>query len=266
MQKVGELELKVHLSITPTLDQWALAANTSMRDLVTNPDSPARTLVKAYVTDMVTRYRNSTSVLSWGMGNELNLQADGCSYSGLPGEPTREEAYFSTSEMMAFAEEYVGWIKALDSSGRPVGSDMGSPRTRAKHLAALATGGGACVNPTNRQGDCEVNCSAVPRDSLQDFKEVLATLTKPFDFVSIHDYGCYPPYAEFSFCGGDPTSLAGRTPPQQPRICSRTLMDCVVLLRRVGATHSISDLSRCGSLLLPSASADTRSLDGVIAF
>ena len=31
---------------------------------------------------MVTRYRNNTSILTWGMGNELNLQADGCSYSG----------------------------------------------------------------------------------------------------------------------------------------------------------------------------------------
>jgi hypothetical protein len=26
--------------------------------------------------------------------------------------------------------------------------------------------------------------------------------------VSIHDYGCYPPFAEYSFCNGDPESVA----------------------------------------------------------
>lgn len=42
MDRVEVLELKVHLSITPTLTQWALAGNTTMRDLITNPQSPGR--------------------------------------------------------------------------------------------------------------------------------------------------------------------------------------------------------------------------------
>ena len=60
MVRVRELDLKLHISITPTLEQFALAANTSIRDLIANPSSPARTLVKAYVVDMVTRYMNDT--------------------------------------------------------------------------------------------------------------------------------------------------------------------------------------------------------------
>lgn len=208
MVRVRELDLKLHISITPTLEQFALAANTSIRDLIANPSSPARTLVKAYVVDMVTRYMNDTAVLSWGMGNELNLGADGCSYAGLPGQPTRAEAYYSTAEMMKFAIEYVSWIKALDKTGRPIGSDMGAPRTRAKHLAALPGGGAACVNQHNRQGDCEVNCSAIPKDTVQDYKDALTTLTGPFDYVSIHDYGCYPPFAVRPFCNGNSISLA----------------------------------------------------------
>ena len=33
-------------------------------------------------------------------------------------------------------------------------------------------------------------------------------LTGPFDYVSIHDYGCYPPFAVRPFCNGNSISLA----------------------------------------------------------
>jgi len=133
------------------------------------------------------------------IGNELNLQADGCSYSGLPGEPARAGAYFSTHEMMAFARTYVSWIKALDPH-RPVGSDMGKPRPRAAHLAATPGGGAKCVSKQNPQGDCEHNCTTVPHDTREQYQTILAEYSAPFDLVSIHDYGCYPPFAEYSFC------------------------------------------------------------------
>lgn len=48
MDRVEVLELKVHLSITPTLTQWALAGNTTMRDLITNPQSPGRYTPNSY--------------------------------------------------------------------------------------------------------------------------------------------------------------------------------------------------------------------------
>jgi hypothetical protein len=202
--KAKAVGVKLHLSITPTLSQFAIAAGCpSTRELITNEGgSGCRGILKDYVQDMVGRFKDDATILSWGMGNELNLEADGCSYNKSRGE------YFSTAEMMAFSRQYVGWVKELDPL-RPMGSDMGQARTRAKHLAALKGGGVACVNPrTNPRGDCEVNCSVVPKDSLADFKQITAILSEPFDWVSVHNYGCYPPFAEFSFCNGDHTSIA----------------------------------------------------------
>jgi hypothetical protein len=204
VDKAKAVGVHLHLSITPTLSQFSIAAGCpSTRELITNEGgSGCRGVLKEYVQEVVGRFKDDATILSWGMGNELNLQADGCSYNKSRGE------YFSTSEMMAFSTLYVSWVKELDPM-RPMGSDMGQARTRAKHLAALKGGGAACVNPlTNPKGDCEVNCSVVPRDSLADFKEITKTLSEPFDWVSVHDYGCYPPFAEFSFCDGDNTSIA----------------------------------------------------------
>lgn len=203
VHKANAIGVRLHMSITPTLPQFAIAAGCgSTRELITNEDSSGcRGVLKEYVQEMVGRFKDDATILSWGMGNELNLRADGCSYNKSRGE------YFTTTEMMAFSTLYVSWVKELDPT-RPIGSDMGQPRTRAKHLAALKGGGAACVNAHNPNGDCEVNCSAVPRDSLEDFKAITKILSEPFDYVSVHDYGCYPPFAEFSFCNGDNTSTA----------------------------------------------------------
>lgn len=198
--KATSLGLRMHVSITPTLSQWALAFNTTVRSLITDPADPGRSMVKAYVTEMVSRYKDNTTVLTWGMGNELNLAADGCAYANGPGMPPKADTYFSTAQMMAFANDYIGWIRALDPR-RPIGSDFGKPRTRALHLSKIAGGGAVCVDPvSNPHGDCEVNCSAVPRDTRDEYKQALRVLTGPFDMVSVHDYGCYPPFAAFEFC------------------------------------------------------------------
>ena len=203
LEKAKALGVRLHISITPTLQQFAIAANCSgIRELITNTSNRScYVFVKKYVQEMVSRYKDDSTVLTWGMGNELNLQADGCSYNKSASE------YFSTDEMMEFSRRYVSWVKEIDPK-RPLGSDMGLARTRAKHLAGIPGGGRACVSPTNPKGDCEDNCTAVPRDTLQDFKEMMAILSEPFDFVSAHIYGCYPPFARFSFCDGDNTSIA----------------------------------------------------------
>jgi hypothetical protein len=203
VDKAKAVGAHLHLSITPTLSQFAIAAGCpSTRELITDEgDSGCRDVLKEYVQDMVGRFKDDATIVSWGMGNELNLEADGCSYNKSRGE------YFSTAEMMAFSTLYISWVKELDPL-RPMGSDMGQARTRASHLAALKGGGAACVNAHNLKGDCEVNCSAVPKDSLADFKQITKILSAPFDLVSVHDYGCYPPFAEFSFCNGDSTSIA----------------------------------------------------------
>jgi hypothetical protein len=207
VQKAGELGMKMHLSITPTLSQFAIAANCTTRDLITNEAGQGRAMLKAYVDDMVTRFKDDPAVLTWGLGNELNLAADGCSYGGIPGQPSKADSFFSTAEMMSFSRDYISWIRALDPT-RPIGSDMGKPRTRAMHLMTTPGGGEKCVNPMNVHGDCEVNCSVIPKDTLEDYKKYLTLVSEPFDMVSIHDYGCYPPFANYSFCDADEESIA----------------------------------------------------------
>ena len=152
--KAKDVGVRLHLSITPTLSQFAMAAGCpGTRELITNErGTGCRAVLKEYVQEIVGRFKGDATILSWGMGNELNLEADGCSYNKSRGE------YFSTAEMMAFSALYVSWVKEIDPL-RPIGSDMAQARTRAKHLAALKGGGAACVNPrTNPNGDCEVNC------------------------------------------------------------------------------------------------------------
>jgi hypothetical protein len=78
--------LRVHFSLTPTLSQFALAANGTFRQLITDPTSPAQLLVREYVEKVVKLHYQNPIILSWGMGNELNLDADGCTYAGLPGQ------------------------------------------------------------------------------------------------------------------------------------------------------------------------------------
>ena len=83
LEKAKTLGVRLHISITPTLHQFAIAANcSSTRELITDDSSNScQNTVKDYVQDMVSRYKDDPTVLSWGMGNELNLQADGCSYN-----------------------------------------------------------------------------------------------------------------------------------------------------------------------------------------
>lgn len=64
------LGLKMHVSITPTLSQWSIAAGCgSVRELITNENGTGcQGMVQEYVTDMVRRYKNDSTILSWGMG------------------------------------------------------------------------------------------------------------------------------------------------------------------------------------------------------
>jgi hypothetical protein len=180
----------------------AMLFNETYRDFLTNSSSLTRRALTAYAQDFVGRFKGSASVLFWELGNEMNLAADGCSYDKSPG------AFFSTAEALAFLAEAAAAIKAVDPQ-RPVGSGMGSPRSRAKHLMETPGGGAACVSAANPKGDCE-KCFNVPADSEADYSEVLQLYygsSSGADMVSAHFYGCAPPYGNLSWCS-DPGSTA----------------------------------------------------------
>ena len=68
------------IRVIPSL-AWNLAvfpdlANESLRDLVANPDSRSRALLREWSEEVVGRYRNRDTVLFWELGNEWNLYCD----------------------------------------------------------------------------------------------------------------------------------------------------------------------------------------------
>ena len=174
--------------------------NETYREFITNASSLTRAALRAYHQDFVARFKGSSAVLMWELGNEMNLAMDGCTYDKSPG------AYFTTAEGLAYQREAAADIKAIDPE-RPVGSGMGSPRSRAKHLMNTPGGAGAvCVTPENPKGDCEL-CFGLPADSQQDYADMLALYYSSQDLVSAHYYGCNAPYGNLSWCS-DPASTA----------------------------------------------------------
>jgi hypothetical protein len=193
--------------------------NETYREFITNASSLTRGSLRAYHADFVSRFKDSPAVLMWELGNEMNLAWDGCTYDKSDG------AYFTTAEGLAYLAAAAADIKAIDPV-RPVNTGMGSPRGSAKHLMELphGVGGRACVTPRNPHGDCELCWDVVAPDTQQDSADMVALYYGDggpggdggggggrgggggFDVVSSHQYGCAPPYGNYSWCGGDPGS------------------------------------------------------------
>ncbi|HJW98324.1 MAG TPA: hypothetical protein VJ529_04270, partial [Candidatus Bathyarchaeia archaeon] len=68
------------------------------------PNSTTNLLFKEFVNEIVIRYRNSTTILMWEIGNELNLWCE------------RGPNYYSMSELQTFLEDTVDYIHQLDSN------------------------------------------------------------------------------------------------------------------------------------------------------
>ena len=181
----------------------AVLFNESFREFVVNASSRTRVALRAYMTDFVTRFKGSPSVLFWEVGNEMNLMFDGCSYDKSDG------AYFTTGEGLSFLAAAAADIRAADPE-RPVNTGIASPRSRAKHLMAAPGGGRSCVSPANPKGDCEAACwDRVGADSQADSAEMFALYSQGHDIATAHYYGCAAPYGNYSWCGSD----AGSTLP-----------------------------------------------------
>ena len=165
------------------------------RDFITNPSSCTRQTIYAYVKDVVLRYKNSSTIAFWELGNEMNLAWDGCSYDKSDG------SFFTSTEGLQFLHEYSTYVKSLDST-RLVNTGLASPRLRAAHLAQTPGGGKNCVSPSNPKGDCDLYCPSIDYDTLIDTQNVLATYfgNNNFDMMSIHWYGCSPPNGNYTWC------------------------------------------------------------------
>eukprot|EP00730_Choanoeca_flexa_P001867 TRINITY_DN10817_c0_g1_i2.p1 TRINITY_DN10817_c0_g1~~TRINITY_DN10817_c0_g1_i2.p1 ORF type:complete len:826 (+),score=168.59 TRINITY_DN10817_c0_g1_i2:2-2479(+) len=170
-----------------TICNPALVWNETYRQMVVDNSSRTRQSLFAYARDFVTRYKDSKAIAFWELGNEFNLQLDGCGISKDAGD------FIRTSDGMDFLREYRDVVLAVDSS-RSINTGMAHPRPVAWHAAQSPTG---CIN------------ASLALDTPEDTQRILAAYADGFDFVSIHYYGCRSmaqPYPWCDMSAPDPAS------------------------------------------------------------
>ncbi len=176
----------LNVSLIPSLNWqiwlWPDLAGEPLAQMINNPHSKSSRLLRSYVQKFVRRYEHSAAVMAWELGNEYNLQADldfgQLNTSGIVpslGTPTfRSRAdNFSTADLAAFQVRYAGWIRAADSTARPISTGHAVPRQGAWHLAK------SYYQP---QRDWTM-------DTVEQFEHMVATQASGCDLVSFHYYG-----------------------------------------------------------------------------
>ena len=111
---------------------WAIDAIPNycweFRSDIGDVNSETMRVAKAYVKDVVTRYKNSPAVWAWEIGNEYNLDAD------LEGVLHREESQIVTSaDIHVYYEELAKVIREVDPYRLITGGDS-EPRSAAYNL------------------------------------------------------------------------------------------------------------------------------------
>ncbi len=107
-----------------------------------DPKSKTHALMKQYLTDIVTRYKDEPAIWAWELGNEYRLSVDlPNAKDNLPfvapdlGTPTkRGEPDFLTSAMVDTAlRAFAATVRSIDPA-RPITSGEAAPREAAHHL------------------------------------------------------------------------------------------------------------------------------------
>jgi hypothetical protein len=157
--------------------QFPALANETLADLIGNPASASRALLRRYMQEFIARYRSRATILFYELTNELNLEADldivARCRAVLPAANCAAYGNFSTARMQVFAREMARFIRSLDPS-RDIGSGYALPRPSALHLAA--------------QPEFSPNGPDWTSDTQDQFKAVLARYGAPFDLWSAHVY------------------------------------------------------------------------------
>jgi hypothetical protein len=141
--------------------------------------TPANRLAVAYVTAIVTRYKNDPRILFWEIGNEFNLLADLASANATPvaGAPSVSD------RVRAFLEQMAALIHRLDRRHR-VTSGNGDLPSYAAHLPHRW--------PNNRYP--AVTSFSTEQDRFEQYQQMLDFFNPPgIDIVSVH---AYPPLTD----------------------------------------------------------------------
>lgn len=149
------------------------------------PGSASNALAVAYVTAVVSRYKNDTRILFWEIGNEYNLEADLSAQL----KPRLANQIPSSDQVQAFLTQMATLIKKLDKN-HLVTSGNADMRPAAWHLRQTRLAHRNDSDPNNYPMDWT-------KDSFTQYVEMLRFFNPPpLDIVSVHQY---PPGSETPF-------------------------------------------------------------------
>ncbi len=175
------------IKVIPSLIWWnavfADLGGHSIHEGIINPQSAARQKIKEYITAVVSRYKDRTTIAMWELGNEWNLEADLQLNNGVirdyahnltPSVVVRDGSNNFTSEELAeMVQQLAELIKSIDKN-HLVTTGHSSPRPAAMHLLRAALN----IEPVDWT-----------RDNRQELIEYIQLSNPdPIDIISIHYY------------------------------------------------------------------------------
>ena len=158
-------------------DQFLAMQNDTIKNMLTNPQSPSYLLLTQYVQQFITRYKDDPSILFYELTNELN------NYVDLDAKKRCINVYgtaickgvenFSTADMIGFTTRFATYIRTLDPT-RLISSGFSMPRPQAEHLRA--------------RPEWSTTGADWTADSQAQFATNIADIHQGLDIVSIHLY------------------------------------------------------------------------------
>ncbi|MEN8194002.1 MAG: Ig-like domain-containing protein [Bacteroidota bacterium] len=165
-------DIKLIPSMAWNLFQFPDYCAESITDFVTVPNSASYIKYKQFISDFVTRYKDSNVILFYEIGNEYNLHAD-LKHNTHPFTGQPYSGQFTTYQLADFQKRTADYIRSLDSKGM-VSSGNALPRTAAYHLM---------LQPQFSPLDADWT-----PDNVDQFKEYIGILEEGVDIISGHMY------------------------------------------------------------------------------
>jgi hypothetical protein len=174
MNDLDSHQLKIVPSFLWNWYQFPAMAGEKLSDMMTNPGSKSYVLVKQYITDFVTRYKNRPTIAFYELTNELNLGVDLDIVGGCGGlNPCAIASNYTTDQMISFASGLAAYIKSLDPT-HMIESGYSLSRPSAQHLRA---------QPCFSSLGCDWTL-----DTPDQLRQNMTDVSQGFDMMSVHFY------------------------------------------------------------------------------
>lgn len=151
------------------LKGFALRRGETFKQLIADKNSNSRKDFELYVTEVVSRYKDNTTIAMWEIANEGNLTAD---------LGSNKEPGYTYQELAMFYSDIIDLIRdKVGDKNHPISSGDSNPRGCAFNLNA------------NYQATKDWDNRKWIQDSFEQNKSMLKMLNQKTDVASIHFYG-----------------------------------------------------------------------------